>query len=198
MTASVGTIDVNYYVSDLTDDYVAVYLKVRKTGETNFDKIFLSKTSTHYTIRNREPGTSYTITLCYDAYYTSGGIVDDEPTSKDVDTATVRTGTDLGSITITALKESSIEFQVSLDKEYPISSGEVVLCNAAGTPIGQSAFKLDSGNIGTAAKSYVSGSISFNSSGVNTGDRLYLKFQNVVYNGSAFEITKEASITYNK
>lgn len=198
VTAGIGSIDVDYFVSDVTDDYVSVYLLVEHkdaSGSTVTDKIFLSKTSTHYTIANCMPGTNYTVTLCYDAYYSTGGIVDDEPTSVKQDVAKVKTGSNLGTIEVASLKESSVTFDVTLDEQYLITSGKVVLCKD-NTELG--AFTLDSDIVGKAAGEPYRASISFDNTMVSSGDRLYLKFKDVIYNGASFTITEQTAITYNK
>lgn len=199
VTAGIGSIDVNYFISDVTDDYVAVYLMVqhedKTTKKTLTDKIYLSKTSTKYTIMNCEPGTNYTLSLCYDAYYSTGGVVDDEPTSVEQDTVKVKTGSDLGTLNILTLRESSIDFTFKLHSSYLISSGDIVLYKGT-TPLGR--YKLSADSIREAAGKDYSAKISFDSSAVSNGDRLYLKFENVIYNGSPFTITQQASITYNK
>lgn len=198
VTAGIGTIDVNYFVSDITDDYVSVYLLVDHkdaSGNTKTDKIYLNKTSTHYTITGCTPGTNYTVTLCYDAYYSTGGIIDDEPTSVKQDSVKVKTGSNLGTIEVVSLNESSVSFDVSLNSNYLISSGKVALYNG-NAKLGT--YTLDSNVIKSAAKDAAGGTISFSKSQVSNGDRLYLKFEDVIYNGAAFDITEQASITYNK
>lgn len=198
VTAGIGTIDVDYFVSDVTDDYVSVYLLVDHkdaSGNAKTDKIYLNKTSTHYTITGCTPGTNYTVTLCYDAYYSTGGIIDDEPTSVKQDSVKVKTGSNLGTLEVVSLNESSVSFDVSLNSNYLISSGKVALYNG-NTKLGT--YTLDSNTIKNAAKDAAGATISFNKSQVSNGDRLYLKFEDVIYNGAAFDITEQASITYNK
>lgn len=199
VTAAIGQIDVQYFVSDVTDDYVAVYLLVEHkdgtTGEKVTDKIYLSKTATHYTIMNCDPATYYSISLCYDAYYSTGGVVDDEPTSVVADTAKVQTKSDFGSIDITSLKENRIDFTVKLKEDYLISSGEVALYKGD-TKLGT--YTLTSNDIKSAATQKVNLKIQFNESQVNSGDRLYLQFEKVVYDGKSVTITEQSSMTYNK
>ena len=49
-----------------------------------------------------------------------------------------------------------------------------------------------------AAKGSVTLSVPIGSTALNNGDRLYLQFKDVVYNGAAFTIPDQASITYTK
>lgn len=199
VTAGIGTLDVDYYISDVTDDYVAVYLLVdhtdKSTKQVVEDKIFLDKTATKYTITNCIPGTNYTVTLCYDAYYSTGGVIDEEPTSVKQDTIKVKTGTNLGTLAVTTLKNSSISFEISLNNNYLISSGKVALYNG-NTRIGT--YTLDSGVISKAAQNPYEAKISFNKSDVSNGDRLYLKYEDVMYNGASFNISEQTSVTYNR
>ena len=199
VTANIGTIDVKYYVSDITNDYVGVYLLVEHTenGEKKAEKVYLNKTSTNYTIKNCKPDTLYSITLCYDAYFSTEGKIDDKPTSVQHDKVTVRTGSDLGYFAITSLKEDSIEFQLKLQKNYLITSGNVVLYNSNGdTPI--ATYVIKQNEIKAAAEGSVTCSLNFDTSKVSAGDLLYLVFEDVVYNGEPFVISQKTSITYNK
>ncbi|MCI5620138.1 MAG: hypothetical protein MR355_01015 [Lachnospiraceae bacterium] len=201
VTAGIGSIDVDYFVSDVTDDYVAVYLIVehKEGGTTKKDKIFLNKTSTHYTINNCTPGTSYNISLCYDAYYSTGGVVDDEPTSVTQDTVKVKTGSNLGSLEITKLTEKGISFEITLDQQYLISAGKVTLYDSTNNNMRLGTYTITAADLENAKKGEtIQADITFANTGVNDKDRLYLKFEDVTYNGSAFTISEQASITYRK
>lgn len=199
VTAGIGTIDVKYYVSDITNDYVGVYLLVEymKDGNRQIEKIYLNKTSTNYTIRNCIPNTQYNITICYDAYFSTGGVVDDEPTSVKHDTISVRTGSDLGEISIVSLKEESIDFQIKLQKNYLISSGKIVLYNSEGNTK-LATYVLRPNEIEAAGDTYVTCKLTFDSSAINSGDLLYIAFEDVIYDGAPFVISQQASVTYNR
>ena len=199
VTANVGTIDVKYCVSDITNDYVSVYLLVEHTENDGkkTEKIYLNKTSTNYTIRNCKPDTLYSVTLCYDAYFSTEGKIDDTPTSVQHDKLTVRTGSDLGYFSITSLKEDNIEFQLKLQKDYLITSGNIALYNSNGDKkIATYVLKQD--EINAAAEGSVICSLEFDTDDVSTGDLLYLVFEDVVYDGEPFVISQKTSITYNK
>lgn len=199
VTANIGTIDVKYYVSDITNDYVGVYLLVEyvEDGNRQIEKIYLNKTSTNYTIRDCIPDTQYNITLCYDAYFSTGGVIDDEPTSVKHDTVSVRTGSDLGEISIVSLKEESIDFQVKLQKNYLITSGKIVLYNSNGNTR-LATYVLRPNEIEAAADTYVTCKLAFDSSAINSGDLLYIVFEDVIYDGDPFVISQQASVTYNR
>ncbi len=200
VTAGIGTIDVNYFVSDVTEDYVAVYLLVEhkdSSGNSVQDKIYLSKTSTKYTIMDCTPATTYTVTLCYDAYYSTGGVIDEAPTSVKQDTVKVKTGSNLGTIEVATLKADSISFDIKLDSQYVISAGKITLYNGT-TDVKLGSYTLDSGIISEAAKDSARAKITFDSTKLSDGDRLYLKFEDVIYNGAPFTILEQTSITYNK
>ena len=199
VTANIGTIDVNYYVSDITNDYVGVYLMVEYTdnGEKKAEKVYLNKTSTNYTIKNCKPDTLYSIALCYDAYFSTEGKIDDTPTSVQHDKVTVRTGSDLGYFAITSLKEDSIEFQLKLQKNYLITSGNVALYNSNGNKK-LATYVIKQDEINAAAEGSIICSLQFDTDDVSTGDLLYLVFEDVVYDGEPFVISQKTSITYNK
>ena len=199
VTANIGTIDVNYHVSDITNDYVGVYLMVEYTdnGEKKAEKVYLNKTSTNYTIKNCKPDTLYSIALCYDAYFSTEGKIDDTPTSVQHDKVTVRTGSDLGYFAITSLKEDGIEFQLKLQKNYLITSGNVALYNSNGNKK-LATYVIKQDEINAAAEGSIICSLQFDTDDVSTGDLLYLVFEDVVYDGEPFVISQKTSITYNK
>ena len=166
-------------------------------GEKLTEKIYLNKTSTQYTIKNCKPDTLYKITMCYDAYFTTDGKLQDEPTSVAHDTVSVRTGSDLGYISIVSLLENKIEFQIKLQKNYPISSGKVVLYNSNGEKK-LAEYVISENERKAAEDGNVTCRLEFDTSGVNTGDLLYLVFEDVFYDGEPFVISQKTSITYNK
>lgn len=199
VTAGIGTIDVDYVVTDITDDYVAVWLEVKykdKNGEEKNEKIFLSKTDNKYVIRGCTPATYYDVSLWYSAYYQTGGIIGDAPENKMVDSVKVQTSSNLGNIEVVRQAENAIEFDITLDNQYLIQEGKVALYTSNGTLI--SHVVLDQGTIQAAAKGPVRLNIPLGSTAINNGDRLYLQFTDVIFNGAAFTIPDQASITYTK
>lgn len=199
VTANIGTIDVKYYVSDITNDYTGVYLLVEYTenGAPQVEKIYLNKTSTNYTIQNCKPDTMYNVTICYDAYFSTGGVLNDEPTSVKHDTVSVRTGSDLGDVSVLSLMEDELEFQLKLQKNYLISSGKVSLYNSNGNKK-LATYVISQEDIAVAANDYIKCNIQFDSANIETGDLLYLVFEDVVYDGKPFVIKQQKFITYNK
>ena len=83
-----------------------------------------------------------------------------------------------------------------LDNQYLIEQGTVALYSSNGTKI--SHIVLDQGTMQAAAKVPVRLSVPINSTELTDGDRLYLQFTDVVFNGAAFTIPVQASITYTK
>ena len=69
-TASVSSIDVEYFVNDLTNDYVDVFLNVYDLAASNplKETVHLSKTDTRYTVTGLEPGKNYKLEMGYQAY----------------------------------------------------------------------------------------------------------------------------------
>jgi hypothetical protein len=156
----------------------------------------LSKTDNNYVIRGCTPATYYDISLWYSAYYQTGGIVGDAPENKMVDSVRVQTSSNLGNIEVVKQTENAIEFDVTLDNQYLIEAGKVALYTADGTLI--SHVVLDRSTIESAAKNPVRLNIPLGSTAVANGDRLYLQFIDVVFNGAAFTIPNQASFTYTK
>ena len=199
VTAGIGTLDVDYVVTDITDDYVAVYLLVdykNEKGEDVTNQVYLSKTDNQFTIRDCIPGTYYEVSLWYEAYYKTGGIVSEKPEKVMVDKVKVQTSSNLGNIEVVKQTENTIDFDIKLDSQYLISSGKVSLFNSDGTLI--SSIPLDSSTINEAAKKAVRLSMPISSTALNNGDRIYLQFTDVIYNGAKFTIPEQASITYTK
>ncbi len=199
VTAGIGTIDVDYVVTDITDDYVAIWLEVVHKDETGKDvknQIYLSKTDNHFTIRDCKPGVYYDVSLWYSAYYRTGGLVGEDPEEKKVDSVRVQTSTNLGNIEVVKQTDTTIEFDLSLDSQYLIEAGTIGLYSSDGNQI--SRYILDPVTINDAAKRTVRLSMPVSSTQVNNGDRLYLQFTDVIFNGAPFTIPDQASITYTK
>ena len=105
--------------------------------------------------------------------------------------------TDLGYFAITSLKEDGIEFQLKLQKNYLITSGNVALYNSNGNKK-LATYVIKQDEINAAAEGSIICSLQFDTDDVSTGDLLYLVFEDVVYDGEPFVISQKTSITYNK
>lgn len=189
--AGMTTLDANYIVSDLTDDYVSVYLEVKNLATSAIEKIFLDKTQTNYVVRGCDPGTYYEVTIGYTAYYNeNGGAV-----LKDIkqDTFKVRTSSNFGDITIASVTQSDVNFVLKLNQEYVISAGTVALYKADGTKVAE--LNLTDAMIREAASTGYSGKISGFGS-IPEGERLSLKLINTVYNGKEVNVDNQESFTY--
>lgn len=189
--AGMTTLDANYIVSDLTDDYVSVYLEVKNLATSAIEKIFLDKTQTNYIVRGCDPGTYYEVTIGYTAYYNeNGGAV-----LKDIkqDTFKVRTSSNFGDITIASVTQSDVNFVLKLNQEYVISAGTVALYKADGTKVAE--LNLTDAMIREAASTGYSGKISGFGS-IPEGERLSLKLINTVYNGKEVNVDNQESFTY--
>lgn len=109
------------------------------------------------------------------------------------DTVKVQTGSQLGNVEIVTLKSDSVTFDLSLDKEYLITAGKVALYNG-NNKLGY--ITLDSATIKAASQSDYRMTLAFKKTEVTNGDRLYLRFEDVVFNGREFTIPTQESITY--
>lgn len=186
------TLDASYVVSDITDDYVSVFLEVKNLTTNAVEKIFLDKTQTNYVVRGCEPGTYYEVTMGYTAYFNENGSVKLKEVKQD--TMKVRTASNFGDINITSITKNDVNFVLKLNQDYVISSGTVALYDAAGTKCGE--LNLAESMIKDAANGGYSGKISLPAS-ISEGDRLSLKLINTVYNGKNVNVDNQQSFTYN-
>lgn len=191
VNAGISTLDVNYIVSDITDDYVSVFLLVKNNSTGDTEQIFLDKTQTSYIVRGCYPGTSYDVTLGYSAYKLENGNANLVTVNQD--TIRVRTSTDFGDISIDSVSKDAISFTVKLNSDYLISQGTVSLYNSNGDNIGN--LQLTQQMINQAAKGGYSGQISL--SNITNGQRLSLKFTDVVFDGNNITIDNQQSVTYS-
>lgn len=191
VNAGISTLDVSYIVSDITDDYVSVFLEVKNNSTGALEQIFLDKTQTSYIVRGCDPGTSYDVTLGYSAYFNENGSVNLKSVKQD--TIKVRTTTDFGDLAIDSVTKDSIGFTVKLNSDYVISQGTVSLFDSTGTNIGN--LQLTQEMIRQAANGGYSGKISL--SGITNGQRLSLKFTDVMYAGKNVTIDNQKSVTYS-
>ena len=95
------------------------------------------------------------------------------------------------------MKEESIDFQIKLQKNYLISSGKIVLYNSEGNTK-LATYVLRPNEIEAAGDTYVTCKLTFDSSAINSGDLLYIAFEDVIYDGAPFVISQQASVTYNR
>ncbi len=135
-TPSVGSIDVEYFVNDLTNDYVDVFLNVWDVASGNKkETVHLDKTDTKYTVTNLEPGKSYKLEMGYQAYKKdSTGSTTLETITQDV--TKVTTKADIAYIEINRVSTSqvsstddftvTVEYTVKSYDGYQLSDGAVI------------------------------------------------------------------------
>lgn len=68
VTAGVTSMDINYSVNDVTNDYVDVFLYITDTVTQKTNEVHLNKTGNVYTQQGLEPGRQYKIQMGYKAY----------------------------------------------------------------------------------------------------------------------------------
>ena len=134
-SAGISTIDVSYTVSDVTNDYVNVFLNVYDLSQNPVklkEVVNLDKTNNKYTIMSCSPATPYRIEMGYSAYVNEEGST--EPALKTVtqDIVKVTTGADFAQLVIDKVTtrkqndgkyETTVTFTTYMNKNYQLSDG---------------------------------------------------------------------------
>lgn len=142
-TAGISTIDVNYTVNDITNDYVDVFLNVYDIGGTTKnlkEQVHLDKTSNKYTVMNCDPATPYQIEMGYVAYMIEEGSAEPEQRTVTQDIVKVTTGADFASLELNKVStrqmgngeyEVTVTFTTYMNSSYQLSDGlkVQVTCN---------------------------------------------------------------------
>lgn len=198
VTAGIATIDVDYMVSDVTNDLVDVFLNIKdiKSG-TLKETVHLDKTSNSYTVMGLDPGTSYQVEMGYRAYIKETS--DSPPELKDViqDIVKVMTSGELATLELNKIStiynssknksEISVTYTVYLNKTYQLEEGLQLLIYCDKYSSTDKAAS-DSVNIKKAVTSagYQS-TVTFQVDGTADGSKVWLKFANAKYNGKSME-----------
>lgn len=121
-------IDVSYSVSDVADQYQAVYLLVTGLieGEKRSDKIILDKYQTSYRLTDLTPRSEYTIILGFIEKVESptGELVLQDSTE---DVINVRTTRAAASITVDKIAKGQVYFTFKMADDYVLDSGKITL-----------------------------------------------------------------------
>ena len=192
-TPNVASIDVDYFVNDLTNDYVDVFLNVYDVAAGALkETVHLDKTGTDYTITGLEPGKAYKLEMGYQAYKKdSTGSVNLETITQDV--SKVTTKADIAYIDIVKVsssqKEETGDYFVSIDyvvksyDGYQLSDGAVIGAYFNGGTTASATAVVDEVK---AANGGDTGTITFtvpNATGVKDKP-ITLKFETAVYQGT--------------
>ena len=124
ISSGVNYLDVNYYISDPTNEYSQIFLKVvDDKGNTNTYNI--NKSDTTYRIMDLIPDQEYTVSLCYNYSVLSElGTIQKEETA---DVIKYKTHNPQYEIKITKITKNKIHFNFKADPTYTIESGKIVL-----------------------------------------------------------------------
>ena len=192
-TPNVASIDVEYFVNDLTNDYVDVFLNVYDVAAGSLkETVHLDKTGTDYTITGLEPGKAYKLEMGYQAYKKdSTGSVNLETITQDV--SKVTTKADIAYIDIVKVSSSqkelagdyfvSIDYVVKSYDGYQLSDGAVIGAYFNGGTTASATAVVDEVK---AANGGDTGTITFtvpNATGVKDKP-ITLKFETAVYQGT--------------
>lgn len=104
-------VDVLYNVNDPKGEYANIYLLIE--GVNYSTKINLSKNLTRYRIRNLNPNSIYTISLCYSYLDSTNTLIDDVS-----GVVKVKTASNKAKIVITKVSSKKVYFTVFYDESY--------------------------------------------------------------------------------
>lgn len=175
----VTTCTVYYTVNDLTNDYVSVFLKLYKDGQSSELKtINLDKNNNSYTISGLTPDTGYKVELCYKAYK-NGNL-----TTVTQDVAKFNTITNVASVKINKVSTSldgsdtllTVKYTVYGNSQYPLTSCNIGAYFNGGNEVVQS---VDVYRANSSAG--YSGVVTIRLSGVTSpSGKVTVKFKNAV------------------
>ncbi|MBR4992611.1 MAG: hypothetical protein IKY04_00020 [Lachnospiraceae bacterium] len=189
-TPAVSSIDVDYTVNDLTNDYIDVFLNVYDVANaTHKETVHLSKTDNRYTVTGLDPGTTYKLEMGYKAYKDNGsGSLEEVTVTQDVIKTTTKA--DIAYIEINKVSTSkdttgatlvTVDYTVKSYEGYKLTSASVGVYYNRGTT------EVASKDVDTsaAASGGDSQSISFTvTSGEDISNKpLVMKFKSAVYQG---------------
>lgn len=187
VTSGVNSMDVYYTVSDPTNDYVDVFLKVTEFESNNvLHEVHLDKLTNHFLVTgNLKPGTQYKVEMGYVAYMKDNEASDPELRTVVQDVQKVTTSSELATVqinrVITGNADMTVSFTVFVNSEYKLDDGLEV-----------QAFYGDSTSVrGTDTVSIMKavtengyqGTIQFRLNPGESGQNVRLKLANAKYNG---------------
>lgn len=180
ISSGVNYLDVNYYISDPTNEYSQVYLKIQNNaGITNIYNV--NKSESVYRILDLVPDQEYTVSLCYKYTILSDlGTIEKEETA---DVIKYKTHLPNYELTVAKVTKNKIYFNFKSDQTYTIQSGKVTLY-------------IDNVEKGS---NEINIAESLNPNGYtgyinyeNPGMTVVLKLENAVYNDTPIELDVQA------
>lgn len=180
-------IDVTYSVSDVADQYQAVYLLVTGLidGEKRSDKIILDKYQTTYRVTDLTPRSEYTIVLGFIEKVKSvtGEFVLQDSTE---DVINVRTTKATASIKVDKIAKGYVHFTFKMNEDYVLDSGKISLY-AGDEKVDSVDIKIDRS---VTSKGF-SGKIA-----LTEASRFELRLTDAVYNGKRVELNVKNKFSY--
>lgn len=119
-SSSVNKINIDYVIYDPYNEYISVYMDVRREGTNDIETIRLNKNDTNYVIsENILPNTNYEIK--FKAIYTD--LETEEEITEIIDEINITTKLPNVSIKVTSTSFNKITYQINADNSYNITSG---------------------------------------------------------------------------
>lgn len=180
ISSGVNYLDVNYYISDPTNEYSQVYLKIQNNaGITNIYNV--NKSDSVYRILDLIPDQEYTVSLCYKyAVLSELGTIEKEETA---DVIKYKTHLPNYELSVTKVTKNRIYFNFKSDQTYTIQSGKITLY-IDNVEKGSNEINI----VDSLKTEGYTGYIDYD----NTGITVILKLENAVYNDTPIELDVQA------
>lgn len=180
ISSGVNYFDVNYYVSDPTNEYEQIFLKL-EDNKGNISTYNINKSDSIYRIMDLLPDQEYTVSLCYKYSVLSElGVIQKEEVA---DIIKYKTHNPQYELAITKIAKNKIYFKFKADPTYTIESGKIVLY-IDGQEIGSKEIDIQDALRNSGFTSYIEYS--------NSGNMIILKLENAIYNEEITELDVQA------
>lgn len=185
--AGVSTIEVDYTVNDLTNDYVDVFLNVYDSKNNLKNQIHLDKTSNSFMVTNLEPGEEYKLEMGYQAYFAD---INNQPELKTItqDVVKCKTASDLAVLSINKVATSTdqnqtktfvnVTYTVNGNSNYQLDACTLAVYYGGDKKIGN--ITVDTNK---ASNGGYTGTASFEIAEPSAHGTVNMKFESATYNG---------------
>ena len=179
---NITSISVDYVVYDPKDEYKNIYVEIVNEREKTSTTVYLNKNNTNMIISNLSPSTRYKLYFNY-TYYEGSTLKNYNYNTIEVTTKVPTISLSLGNIT-----NDSIDYVVSMDGKYNISSANIELL--LGNEIVNTYLVNDIGSVDK-----FSGSIDVSKYDLSTGI-VTIKLSNIVFEGNSYNTNVYYKFSY--